>query len=76
MGVELLIIPAIFVGFILWALLSGRFTKGRKESVTKEPVTLHTEPGYRPDQEGPIGEKPLSNTVHSEPTGSNAQNMP
>lgn len=76
MGVELIIIAVLLVGFIGWALLSGRFTRGRKDDVTKEPVTLHTEPGYRPDQDGPLRDNAAATTTRTGPTDSNANNMP
>jgi hypothetical protein len=69
----LLIIAIFFVGFIAWALLSGRFTKGR---VTKEPKTLHTEPGNRPDQNGPIRDMAATTETQTSPTDGNVHNMP
>ena len=72
----LIIIVAFFVGFIAWALLSGRFTKGRKGTVTKGPVTLHTEPGYRPDTDGPIKDTTAATSTQTGPPDSNAHNMP
>ena len=78
MGIELIIIGAIFLVFVVWALFSKRLTRGRTGSVTKEPVTLRTEPGYRPDQAGPIYDSAATTTTQTQtkPTDSNAHNMP
>jgi|GEM_PF-5653433 len=83
MGYELIILFVFLGGFIAWALLSGRFTKkGGGASVTKEPKTLHTEPGNQPGVDGPRGDSAaITNTTtdtstNVNPPSSNAQNMP
>ncbi|MDJ1500186.1 hypothetical protein [Xanthocytophaga agilis] len=72
MGVEWIVPVIFFVGFVIWALLFGGYAKGKNGSVTRGPITLHTE-GFPSTMDGSLGDKAVSNTTQTEPSGSTVQ---